>query len=547
MSQPRFRAHVVGTAAVLAGTLALASCGNRSTGTAGAPATEPVTVTTSVPSASGPEDHVTWNLPTGEPTTLDPAQSALENVSTVDANLCEGLSRFGSGYSMQPALATSVKQPDDTTFVYELRRGVTFWDGKPMTADDVVYSMQRFLNPALGSSWSAAYAEVDGITKTGPLEVTVKLKQPDALFHWFAATPAMNVVEKAYAERAGKSFGTAGGGIMCTGPYRLGTWKQGSQIELTRNDSYWDADHAPLTKTIDFTFSTDASSQTSALLTGDVQGQFSNSVSSFKQLSSSNAGSLLFGDSLSPTFVQLFANDDAVQDLKVRQALAKVVDYQGIAQSVYGGAATRIKTITPPATFGYSRSIFQSAYDKLPEPEQDIAGAKALMSGVTQTKPITLAYVSASPEESKIALSIQSGAEQAGIKVELKALPPAQYGAIFYDPNARAGLSGMIVTGYLDFPEPLQYLLFQTTGSYYNFGGYQNKQYDQLVFQAQATLDDDARARLLTRAWSVFAADAYTIPIVSQKVNVFVGKGLTGVLPQQSFYYTPWADALGAS
>ena len=125
-------------------------------------------------------------------------------------------------------------------------------------------------------------------------------------------------------------------------------------------------------------------------------------------------------------------------------------------------------------------------------------------------------------------------------------MAPAAYGAIFYDPNARAGLSGMIVTGYLDFPEPLQYLLYQTTGSFYNFGGYQNKKYDQLVFRAQATLDDDARAKLLTQAWTVFADDAYAIPIVSQRMNVFLDKDLTGVLPQQSFLYTSWADGLGA-
>lgn len=523
--------------------LALAACSGGSSGSAAGP--KDVSITTSVPAPKGDVDSITWNIPSGEPNTIDPALSALDSVSTLDANLCEQLATFGPDYQLEPSLAEKISEPDDKTYVFDLRPGVTFWDGSPMTPEDVIFSMERVQDEKVASSWASAFTGVESIKKTGPMQVTVKFAQPNVLFKWYEATPAMSIVSKAATEKLGDSFGTATGGIMCTGPYKVDQWRSGQDITLLRNDAYWGA--KPKVAKARFTFDTDTASASSALLRGDVDGQWGNAVSSQTKLAKSGAGSMLYGESLSPVFLSTFTQDPAVKNPKIRAAMSLAFDVKGIAKSVYGGAAKPIKKVTPPATWGYSRPIFQAAYDKLPEAKQDLAKAKKLVEEAGTVPPLTFAYDNGSSEESKVALSMQASAKQIGLDIKLRSLSSTDYFKIFFDEKAREGLSGYIVRGYLDFPEPLSYDLYSTKGSYYNFGGYDNPEYDKLLTEATATADDDARATLVTQAEALSAKDQYGVALVTPYIDLFVNKRLTGLVPRQNYLYTPWLSTLGSS
>ena len=165
-------------------------------------------------------DKVTWNLPY-EPSSIDPAKTFNYAENTATANLVENLLRLRPDFTIEPGLAESFTNPSPTTWVYKIREGVTFWDGKPMTADDVVYSLQRNMDPDVGSFFAYYYANVEKIEKTGEYEVTVTLKKPDVLFNEAMATPAGAVLEKAYCEAKGVDFGTPKGGVMGTGPFKF--------------------------------------------------------------------------------------------------------------------------------------------------------------------------------------------------------------------------------------------------------------------------------------------------------------------------------------
>jgi peptide/nickel transport system substrate-binding protein len=527
-----------------AAALALSACSRGTDSSSSAP---PATVrlTTSVDAPKGEVDSITWNLGNGEPTTIDPAQSTLDNVSTVVGNLCEGLMTFGPGYEIEPALAEKVTQPDDTTYVFDLRPDAAFWDGKPVTPDDVIYSINRTRADATASSWATAFSGVESITATGANQVTIKFESPTAMFRWYQATPATAVVEKDYVESAGKTFGTSTGGVMCTGPYELESWDSGQDLTITRNDDY--RGDEPLVKQVRFTFDTDAASRTAALLNGDVDGSFTTPVASARRLLDTDEGSLMYGESLSPVFISTFVSDPAIQIPEVRSALHKLIDYDGISENVFGGAAIPIKTLTPPPTWGYAKDVFQAAYDALPDARQDLDGAKSDVEAAGDVPQMTFAYDNSNAEESKVALSIQSSAKELGLDIELRSLAPNDFFKIFYDPGAREGLSGYVLSGYLDFPEPLEYDEYLTTGSYYNYAGYDNPKYDELIEEAQGTLDDTRRAELATRAEAIAAADRYNVPLVSPYLNVFVNKRLTGLVPEQRFLYTPWAASLGAT
>ncbi|MBD2893327.1 Dipeptide-binding protein DppE [Actinomadura sp. RB99] len=534
------RSRLAAITAILAGSCTLAACADGG-GSAAAAAPD---LTTSVPAPARDVDTVTWNLPPGEPPTLDPAQSAIESVSTPLANMCEGLFTFGPDYERRPALATSVDHPDDLTYVIHLREGVRFWDGRPVTPDDVVYSVKRILDPKLGSSWIGWAERLRSIEPTGDHEVTIKLKQPDVLVPNFFATPAFDVVEKAFAESAGKDFGTAGHGVMCTGPYKLAGWTQGQNITLTRNDGWWNAQVKPKVKNLRFTFITDPSAQTAALDSGDVDGQFSVPRAAHVRLK--GKGNLLFGQSLSPTFLSVLNQKGALSDPATRQAVQALIDYKGIIKSVYQGAAQPLRALVPPAAWGYGKGVYQQAYNALPEPAQDLEKAKKLVAGSAKAKQkIVLAYTTAIDEETRTATVIADAASQAGMHIQLKPLTAEQYGAMFASPQARAGVDLFLSSGYLDFPEPLTYYQFFTTGDFYNFAGYSDKEYDTAIRTAIATADPAARAREVAKAQAIMAHDLVNIPIATQYVNVYYKSNLTGLVPRQNYLYVPWATTLG--
>lgn len=504
-------------------------------------------VATTAPEGGKSVDSITWNVATGEPDTLDPALSATESVSTVVSNLCEPLMRWNHDYQQEPALASSVDHPDDTTWTFHLRQGVKFWDGTAVTADDVVYSIKRVLDPALASSWTTWALGGATITSDAPDTVTIRLPHYGSAVEGYFATPAFAVVSKAYAERAGKEFGTAKGGVMCTGPYKLDTWKSGQSITLTANADYWDAARKPKVQSATFTFVTDPSAQSAALLKGDVDGQFNVPVTTYRQLDKTD-GHLLFGRSLSPTFLSVLNFKGALGDPQVLHALQSSIDYQGIMTAVYKGAAAPLRAIVPPAAWGYAPETFEAGYDELPEPVQDLDAARKLVEESDRaSKPIVLAYNTTSGEETKTATAIADAANSVGLNVELKPMTGEEYNGIFSSAETRQGLDMFLVTGYLDFPDPVTYYQYFTIGSFYNFNGYANKEYSQFIGAALVEPDEQRKADDIVQAQKLMAEDLVNLPILTQYIAVFYGKRLGGYLPSQSYVYTPWLAELSGA
>jgi len=295
---------------------------------------------------------------------------------------------------------------------------------------------------------------------------------------------------------------------------------------------------------VTFTFTTDAAAQIASLRSGETDGQWSIPTSAFEQLGES--GNLLFGPSLSPFFMVPLDLSGPMGDPEVRDAMQSAVDYQGIAESVYRGVATPLRALVPPAAYGYAEDTYQEAYDALPEPAQDLDRVAELVAETpAAAEPMTLAYFAASDEESRAATAIADSANQAGMDIELKPLTPPEFGAVFSSAEAREGIDIFLVTGYLDFPEPLQYYQYFTTGTFYNFAGYSNAEYDELVGQALTTVDDEERAELVLQAQQVLMDDDGVIPVATVDVSVYYGDALTGVVPRQNFLYTPWLTELG--
>ena len=539
------RAAVIGLSGPALGGF-LAACASSGTGTttSSAPA---IGTTVLTPPAKGAVDRVNWGL-FYEPCTLDWIYSYNYEENTVVTNVTECLMRLTPQFDIIPSLAESYKPADDLTHVYTIRQGVKFHDGSPMTADDVVFSLRRQLNP--NSFWNFAYVNVKSIDKTGPAEVTVTMKRPDETFHPLLATPAGGVGKASYIQAKGKSYGTPSGGPIGTGPFVFKNWAQGSSIVLTRNESYWDSAHAPKVREIDFSFIPQESTMTTALLSGEIDGAYHTPYSGLDQLRGTSSGKLYLGKSMIFTEIIIAGTSGPLTDHRLRTALLLAIDRPALAKTVYNGAATPLKnTVVPLPEWGYGQAQAKAAWARLAPPTVDLTQAKKLVAqaGPAAKQTMTIATRASFQRYINIATIVQAAATQIGLSVKIKPIAPNSYGDLFFSSKARSGIDMFISENYADIPEPLE-ILFPAVipGQFYNYNGYSNPAVTSGLNQAVREPNDAKRASLVLNAQAVLANDLAALPLANPAVPLFLGKRITGAPASFCYLYYPWARDLGA-
>ncbi|MEU8320530.1 ABC transporter substrate-binding protein [Nonomuraea sp. NPDC048881] len=528
--------------------VALAGCGQQAAapqqqqqGSGEAPKLELRTVTAP---ATGELDRVTWNLPY-EPQTVDPIRSFNYAENTVLANMCESLLRLTPEFGIQPGLAEKADNPTPTTWVYTIRDGVKFWDGTPLTAEDVAASLNRHLDSALGTWWGDYFHTVQSIKATGPMQVTVTLKQPDVLFNQAMATAAGAIVSAEYAGK--KDLGSPTGGVMCTGPYKYGSWKSGDALTITRNDAYWDTALRPKTKELVFRFIADETTAINALRSGEVDGQyFYLPPAGLGQLRQSPTGSVTLGKSL--TFWTLLgaAKSGPYADPKVRQALSLALDRAAISKVVFQGTAMPQRTLAGDEYWGYQRDAFQKAYDAIPPETPDLAKAKQLLTEAgSPTQTITIGIQGSSAVHEQTANLIKATGEALGLKIEIRVIPVEQYGNLYSDPKAREGIDAFFSTWYGNVPDPLDIYTVFLAGGRTNFNDYAAVNAD--IAKARAAYDEAKRAGLVTAIQQKVTTDVPWMPLNNLPVILYMNKRVTGAVASFPYLYYPWAAGLGAA
>ncbi|MFI8257859.1 ABC transporter substrate-binding protein [Streptomyces filamentosus] len=537
----RFR-RIAATTAALTSLAALAACSGppRDAG-AGTKAT----LSASTPPARGEIDSFTWAV-YAEPPTLDYTVAFDYPQNTILSNVCESLMRWTPGLTLEPGLARKASNPDPTTWVYDLRPGVRFHDGRTMTADDAVHSLGRQTDPDNAAAWAQTFQNVATVRKTGPLQVTVTLKKPDSQFPQYMATAAGVVASKAGVEAAGKDYGTTGG-LACTGPFELGTWSKGQSIELARFDGYWGT-RARAKKAV-FRIITDPSARTNAMLSGEIDGGYLIPTESYARLRDSGLGTLYFGEGLSTVNVDITNMKGPLGDVRVRRALSLALDRSGFAQAGLGGAGTVTNSLTTRAAWaGASQETRKAAFAVLPPAAQDIEKAKALIKEAGATgKSLTVATSSIGQDVSLLATAVQAAGSRIGLRINLKTIAPNAFTALFTDPEAREGIDMFPLTYYNSITDPLDLLTNFKTGAYLNFAGHSDKRYDTLVDRATAVYEPDRRMKIEAELQKLAAEKLLWIPVAEWPTAVFLNKRITGAPTTIAYMYYPWAADVGAA
>ncbi|MFF4452529.1 ABC transporter substrate-binding protein [Streptomyces goshikiensis] len=497
------------------------------------------------PAAAGEIDSFTWAL-YAEPPTLDYTAAFDYPQNTVLSNVCESLMRWTPQLTVAPGLAEKASNPDPTTWVYDLRPGVRFHDGGEMTADDVIFSLGRQMDPDGGSAWNSNFSTVESLTKTGPLQVTVKLKKPDSQFPQYMATAAGVVASKAGVEKAGEDYGTSGS-LDCTGPFKLGTWNKGQSIELRRFDGYWGT-RAKSAKAV-FTFLTDPSARTNAMLNGEADGGYLIPTESYDRLGKSGVGTLYFGEGLSTVNVNVTSMKGPLADVRVRRALSLALDRRGFVKAGLGGAGTATHSLTTKAVWAAAPAeVREAAFAGLSPGGQNVEEAKALIKEAGATgKTVTIATSPIGQDVSLLATAVQAAGSKIGLDVRLKTIAPNAFTALFTDPEAREGLDMFPETYYDSITDPMDLLGNFQTGAFQNYAGYSDPAYDELVATARAEYDPARRMAAAAQLQKKAAEQVLWIPVAEWPTAVFLNKRITGAPTSISYLYYPWAADVGAA
>lgn len=504
-----------------------------------------LTATTDAP--SGDLDSYTW-VSYAEPYSLDYAYAFDYADNQVLANVCESLLRLNPDYTLSPGLAESFEHPTPETWVYTIREGVTFHDGTPLTAADVVASMNRHLDPAVGSSWYSVYQNVVSIEQTGDRQVTVTEALPDSQFNLAMGGSAGVIESAATLEAVGADYGNSTGGVNCTGPFSLAEWKSGESITLERYDGYWDEELRARSGEVEFLFMNDATARVNALKSGEVDGGWMIPWDAVAQLEASGVGNMYYGMSTAVSNLIVSNLDGPLGDLRVRTALLMALDRQGIVDAAAKGYGDVSNALTTESVWvGVSDTALESAFDGLEEYPYDLEEAKRLVeeAGAVGAE-ITYATAPIGSDFNIIAQATAAAAESIGLKATIETVTPNAYTALFSDPSAREGIDLFYTVWYLSSPDPLEMYSVLRTGEFSNYGGWSDPEFDQVVNEAIAIDDPAARSEKTAEAQRIANEQLPWLPLFTSPMPLFLGERITGVEPSIAFLYYPWAATIGA-
>ncbi len=309
------------------------------------------------------EDTFTWAL-NAEPNNLDPQATTMVNSGMVQKLIFDTLITSNGDGTYSPSLATEWEYTDDTTLVMTLRDDVVFHNGEKMTAEDVVFSIQRAATMPATLPYYKSFDEVN-TRAIDDTHVEIKFKTPFApAMNYLASVKANIVSKKAVEEMGDEKFARSPIG---TGAFAFKEWVTGDHITCERNDAYWG--DKPAFKTATIRFITEDATRSVELEAGGVDGIGDVFGDNAIRLADTEGCHLIGGPGMQLTYFVMYDQSENFKDVRVRQALAMGVDMAQIVQAAYKGSAKAAESSMADKVMYYQS---QGLYEYNPEKAREL-------------------------------------------------------------------------------------------------------------------------------------------------------------------------------
>jgi peptide/nickel transport system substrate-binding protein len=473
----------------------------------------------------------------GAVTSVDPHFFNATPNHVVAHSLFDRLTERAPDGALKPGLALSWKPISDQVWEFKLRPDVKWHDGKPFTAEDVVFTFTRARNvPNSPGGFGGFLRDIAKVEVIDPLTVHLHTGRPTPNLPRELAFVA--IVSKHAGEGATTEGYNAGDKAIGTGPYKFSKYTPGDRVELVRNDDWW-GDKQPWSR-VTIRFITNPASRVSALLAGDVDIIDALPATNVEQLKKDARVDVATISGMRLLYLAMdvgrkgnlpLVTDNAGKpletnpflDVKVRQALSVAINRQALAERVMQNTAMATGQWLPKGTYSYANSVAVPTFDT--------ARAKTLLSeaGYPEGFKVTLYTPNDRyPNDSNISQAVAQMWSRAGVATQVEAMPWATYVPRSKEfPVALWGWgsptleAGYLLANVVSTPDA------KLGRGNFNYGQYSNPKLDELTTRALSTLDDDAREKLLIEAVEMVSADVPMIPLLQLNNFWAVRKGIT--------------------
>ena len=487
-----------------------------------------------------------WGITSTDPS-LDPGLVYAIDPNIVTAAMCNGLLQFGPQGQLEPELASSWKQTSPTTYVYNLVHDAKFWDGNPVTAADVAYSVNRIASPKLASPLLSLLntGNIKKAVVSGAWQVTIELTKPSPIAADLAATPIGQVVEQSVAVKYGSAFGSTPGKSMCSGPFQPVSYVNGSTTVLDAVKNYWDKADQPKIPSITFETVSDAESLIAGLRSGAISGTFdlpARDALTLKGDTSLKVNMVPYGGDanyISPNVEKgPFANP------LVRRAFNLAVPRSALATAVDGSNGRPLRDVETPGLFTTNTALYLAAYNALPNPvTANVAEAKALIKQAKATGETVTIAAEDSLTLDTVSAALQQIGQSIGLNVKIAKLTPDAFGTASYSATCPRTYDALLNWWNPDFPAPSAEIVPPLASNYSDVSCYFSKTFNALRSKwAASTNGTVAQANDTIAMMKLLTSDDVYIPLYSDPLVMVEPSNLTGYTQTQVFVYQDFPD-----
>lgn len=443
--------------------------------------------------------------------------------------ISENLYRLDENIEPQPWIAESVETPDENTWVFTIRDGVTFSNGKTVDAKAVKACFERTYekNERADSTLKIKSMEADG------MKFTIVTPEPNPTLLNDLCDPLLGIYDA--TEEPDEELG-----VSCTGPYVATSFTAMTDVKMRANENYWGG--APKADTVELKIIDDQDALDMALANGEIDliaQETANGASKFTDTSKYTTDTVT---TTRANFLSFNLKTEGLDDLAVRQAINYCIDREGYADVVYQGFATPCYGIYPDnlafgGTDGLNLTVDSYDADKAKEILADAGYQDTDGDGILDKDGVNLSFkvLTYSYNDNCIQLADMLQAELSQIGIELS----IETQDVLDDPLA-SGDFDLAILNYamapIGTPSYFINMLF-TTGASNNYGGYSNEKVDALAAEIGTTSDND-KVVSLTRELEQQVLDDMPFAFVADQQLIFVySNKVKGVQTNPTEYY----------
>ncbi|EKK5499685.1 oligopeptide ABC transporter substrate-binding protein OppA [Enterobacter hormaechei] len=486
-----------------------------------------------------------------EPASLDPHKVESDVEFNIISDLFDGLVSVSPAGEIQPRLAEKWENKDNTVWTFHLRPGITWSDGTPITAEDIVWSWQRLVDPKTASPY-ASYPgsmrilngtdiaegkkapESLGVKAINDSTLEVTLTQPNAAFLAMLAHPSLVPIDKVLVGRFGDKW-TKPEHFVSSGAYKLSQWVVNERIVAVRNPKYWDNEHTVINKVAYLPISSEAA-DVNRYKAGEIDIVYTVPINQFAQLKKTLGSELDVSPQLATYYYQFNTTRPPFNDARVRKALNLALDKDIIADKVLGQGQRPAWLISQPDIGGVK--LQNPDYASWPM-DKRIAEAKKLLAeaGFNDNHPLSFNLLyNTSESHQRIAIAASSmWKKNLGVEAKLQ----NQEWKTMLDTMHTHNFDAVRYAWIADYDDAATFLNTFRTGDSQNTTQYSNPDYDRALVNAAKSKTAQERGKFYQQAEDLLGRDVPAIPVYHYVRTHLVKPWIGGFTPDKlGYYYT---------